>query len=178
MHKTHRRKRVAATLFALASLALGTQAHADGPYLGGSLGTPHYPDSVNGISGSGSGVSGKLYGGYQINPNFALEAGGADLGHIDDANGKVKGGSEFFDAVGIAPLTDKWSLLGRVGVAHVKLDTPFGDDGGNGPKLGLGVQYSLSGNVALRGELERYHPNVFGDKINLEHYTFGVRVGF
>ena len=153
-------------------------AHVEGLYVGASLGTPRYPDGVNGISGNGSGLSGKLFGGYQLAPNFALEAGAADLGHIDNGNGKVDGRSVFLDAVGIAPLNDKWSLLGRLGVAHVNLDTSAGDSGGSGLKLGLGAQYSLTSNIALRGEWERYHPSVFGDKPNIDQYTFGVRVGF
>ena len=153
-------------------------AHAEGLYVGGSLGTPRYQDSVNGVSGHGSGVSGKLFGGYQLTPNFALEAGAADLGHIDKGAGKVDGRSVFLDAVGIAPLKDKWSLLGRIGVAHVNLDTSAGDSGGSGLKLGLGAQYSLTSNIALRGEWERYRPSAFGDKPNIDQYTFGVRVGF
>lgn len=65
---------------ALLGASLGaTCAHAEGLYVGGSLGAPRYGDSVNGISGSGNGLSGKLFGGYQLTPNFALEAGVADL---------------------------------------------------------------------------------------------------
>lgn len=123
-------------------------------------------------------LSGQLFGGYQLTPNFSLEAGAADLGHIDNGNGKVDGRSVFLDAVGIVPLNDKWSLFGRLGVAHVNLDTPGGDSGGNGLKLGLGVQYSLTSTTALRCEWERYYPSVFGDKPTIDQYTFGVRVGF
>jgi OmpA-OmpF porin, OOP family len=168
-----------ATAAALLTGSLGAiPAHAEGLYLGGSLGTPRYPDSVNGINGNGSGLSGKLYGGWQVTPNFALEAGAADLGHVDDSSGKVDGRSEFLDAVGTVPLDNKWSLLGRLGVAHVNLDTSGGDASGNGLKLGLGAQYSLSTSTALRGEWERYRPSIFGDKPNIDQYTFGVRVGF
>ena len=60
----------------------------------------------------------------------------------------------------------------------VNLDTSNGDSRGNGLKLGLGAQYSLTGNVALRGEWERYHPSAFGNKPNIDQYTVGVRVGF
>ena len=60
----------------------------------------------------------------------------------------------------------------------VNLDTSNGDSRGNGLKLGLGAQYSLTSNVALRGEWERYHPSAFGNKPNIDQYTVGVRVGF
>lgn len=153
-------------------------APTDGTYLGLSVGAPHFQDSVNGVSGSGSGVSGKLFAGYQVNPNFALEAGVADLGHVSNSTGRVNSHGEYLDAVGIAPLNDKWSLLGSVGLAHVNLNTTSGDASGNGLKLGLGAQYAFSSKVALRGEMERYRPDAFGAKTSIDQYTVGVKVAF
>src|SRR5207248_831814 len=146
-------------------------AQAESLYAGGSVGAPHYPDTVNGISGSTSGIAGKLFGGYQVTPNFAVEAGAADLGHLDANNGVTHASSAFVDAVGIAPLNDKWSLLGRIGVAQVNVDTSAGDDSGSGLKMGLGAQYNLTSSVALRGEWERYRPHVFDGHPNLDQYT-------
>ncbi|HSW07340.1 outer membrane beta-barrel protein [Aquabacterium sp.] len=174
---TIRTRQAAAGLIALAGLA-ALPAHAEGLYAGGALGTPRYPDAVNGISGNGSGLSGKLFGGYQFTPNLSLETGFAGLGHIDDGSGRVSGRAAYLDLLGTLPLNDKWSALGRLGVAHVKLDSSTGDSSGSGPKLGLGLQYALTTNVALRGEWERYHPSVFGEKPNIDQYTLGFRVGF
>lgn len=171
-------RKTLATVALLAGSLGALQAHAEGLYVGAGLGTPHYGSTVNGISGNGSGLSGKLYGGYQLLPNFAVEAGVADLGHIDQGNGKVDGRSVFLDAVGIAPLNDKWSLLGRVGVAHVNLDTSTGDASGHGLKLGLGAQYALGHDMALRGEWERYRPSVFGSRPDVDQFTVGLHVGF
>lgn len=150
----------------------------DGPYVGASLGTPSYPDTVNGFSSNGSPLSGKLYGGYQFTPNFALEAGVADLGRVGQSGSKVRGSSAFVDAVGIAPLNDQWALLGSIGVAHTQLKTLAGNDSSDGLKLGLGAQYMLAHNVALRGEWEQYRTNTFGGHNNIDQYTIGVRVGF
>ncbi len=150
----------------------------EGPYVGGGLGIPNYPDTVNGFDSGGSSVAGKLYGGYQFTPNFALEAGLSDLGRVGLSGSRVRGRGAFVDAVGLAPLTDQWALLGRLGLAHATLDTPAGDSSGNGLKLGLGAQYLLTPNVALRGEWERYRPSVFGGHSNVDLYTIGVRVGF
>ncbi len=166
---------VAATLL-LSSI--GAFCEPSGPYVGASLGTPDYPGTINGFSSNGSALSGKLYGGYQFTPNFALEAGVADLGRVGQRGSKVRGSSAFVDAVGIAPLTDQWALLGRIGVAHTQLKTPAGNSSSDGLKLGLGAQYMLTSNVALRGEWEQYRPNAFGGHRNIDQYTIGVRVGF
>lgn len=164
---------------ACVTACLGTAAaHADGPYVGGSLAAPHFGDNINGLSIGNSGVSGKLFGGYQLNPNFAVEAGVADLGRISDDNGSIKSHGEYLDAVGLLPLNESWSLLGSVGVAHVNIDTSNGDDNGAALKLGLGAEYALNKNVALRGEYENYRVAAFDSHPNIGQYSFGVRVNF
>ena len=152
---------------ALVAGSLGTiAAPTDGLYAGASLGTSQYPDTVNGVTGN------------QVNPNFAVELGVAKLGDVSSSSGQMNGRSEFLDAVGTLPLSDKWSLLGRVGVAHVDLNTSLGNDSGNGLKVGLGAQYSLTSNVAIRGEWERYQMKVFDATTNADQYTIGLRVAF
>jgi OOP family OmpA-OmpF porin len=154
-------------------------AHAEGLYIGGALGTPHYDDNINGVDGGhGSGLSGKAFGGYQITPNVAVEAGYADMGHIHSDSGTVNGRSEYLDAVGLLPLGHNWSALGSLGVAHTSLHTANGNDDGVGPKIGLGAEYAINQNVSLRGEWEQYRPSVFGDHPAIGQYTFGVRAGF
>jgi len=171
-------KPIAAALLVVGSLG-ATAAQANGLYGGAALGVPRYQDDINGVSGSGNGASGKVFGGYQFNPYFALEAGYADLGHVDNSTGRINGRAEYLDAVGMLPLgSSKFSLLGSVGATHVNLDTSAGDDGGNGVKLGLGAQYALTDNIAFRAEAERYHADAFGTKPDIDQYTIGVRFGF
>ena len=153
-------------------------APLDGVYAGASLGVAHYPDSTNGVTGDGSAISGKIYAGYQVNPNFAVEVGVAELGGISNASGQIDGQSRFLDAVGTLPLNDKWSLLGRIGVAQVNLNTSMGDDSSTGLKLGLGAQYALTKTVAIRGEWERYQANVFADTSNVDQFNVGLKVAF
>ncbi len=175
--KVQTRKSLIVAAVALAGL-FAANAQAEGLYAGVSMGAPHYQDSVNGITGVGSGLSGKLFAGYQINPYFAIETGVADLGHIDNSSGNVNSHAEYLDAVGIAPLNDKWALLGSIGMAHATLNSSNGDSSGNGLKLGLGTQYALTSNVALRGEVERYREDAFGAKPNIDQYTVGLKVAF
>ncbi|NVO07092.1 MAG: porin family protein [Rhodoferax sp.] len=169
-------KPLAATLL-LAGLA-GAGAHAEGLYGGGAVGGQTYPDTLNGNPSSGSNLSGKIFGGYQLNPNFAVEAGVSDMGTLNSGSGHVHSYGTFVDAVGIAPLSPQWSLLGRLGVAHMAVDTPTGNDTGNGFKVGLGAEYALTKSVALRGEWERYELVSFGSRPVADQFTLGVKYGF
>jgi OOP family OmpA-OmpF porin len=75
------------------------------------------------------------------------------------------------DLVGQLPLTQRLSLLGRVGMQYAKTDTHFSGNRLNAvtnphaserelnAKLGLGLEYKLSEALALRGEVERYRLN-------------------
>lgn len=167
---------VAATLAAGSFSAVA--ALPDGPYAGAGLGMPHFQDNVNGVSVNGAGLSGKLYGGYQFSSHFALEAGAADLGRAGNRSGNLDAHGVYIDALGIVPVYEKWSLLGRVGVTRVNLNTSNGSSGGNGLKVGAGAQYDLTIRVALRGEWERYHPSAFDGNPNIDQVTFGLRIAF
>jgi OOP family OmpA-OmpF porin len=122
----------------------------------------------------------KLFAGKQLNQYFAVEAGYFDLGKFDFAattsgNGSLQGETGFrganLDLVGQLPLTQRLSLLGRVGVQYAKTNTRFSGNrlaGVTSPsqserdtnaKVGLGLEYKLSEALALRGEVERYRLN-------------------
>jgi OmpA-OmpF porin, OOP family len=167
-----------ALIAVLLSAGLGA-AQAEGLYVGGNLGSPDYRNNVNGIEGSGSGVAGKLYGGYQITPNLAVEAGAFDLGHIDEASGKVKSHGVFLDGVASYEVAPHWAVLGRVGVAQGQINTSAGDDSSPALKLGAGLQYAINPNVSLRAEYEHYRfTNAFDTKPDVGQYSMGLKVGF
>lgn len=155
-------------------------ARAEGLYIGGQAGAPDYHSSLNGIGGGGSGIGLKLYGGYQFNPNFAVEGGVFGLGHIDDVTGKVQTRGVFVDAVGLYPLGSNWSLLGSAGLAAARFDSSaVGDDDSPGLKLGAGVQVDLSKQLALRAQYDRYHfTGAYDGKANIGQTTVGVRYAF
>lgn len=122
----------------------------------------------------------KLLVGKQLNPYFAVEAGYFDLGKFGfDAttsqNGRLVGEAGFrgvnMDLVGQLPLSERFSLLGRVGMNYAKASTHFS---GNrlfavsnpnpserklNAKAGLGLAYKFSEALALRTEVERYRVN-------------------
>ncbi|OYU41511.1 MAG: flagellar motor protein MotB, partial [Burkholderiales bacterium PBB4] len=145
----------------------------------------------------------KLFGGYRLNPNFAVEAGYFDLGHFGfDATtlppGTLKGNITLrgvnVDLVGSLPITPKLSVFGRIGANYAEARDTF-TGGGNVvvlhpspstfdtlPKVGLGVQYAVSDSLAVRAEMERYRINdAIGNRGDVDLvsvglvYTFGAK---
>jgi OOP family OmpA-OmpF porin len=105
------------------------------------------------------------FGGYQFNKYFALEAGYADFGEIESSRPgqpSLEGDTAYFTAVGIVPITEKFSAYGKAGLHRWNLDqaipslTSSTDDSGSDPTYGLGVQYRFTDRVALRGEYSRF----------------------
>ena len=123
----------------------------------------------------------KLFVGKQLNQYFAVEAGYFDLGKFDFAattsnNGVLRGEAGFrganIDLLGQLPLTQRLSLLGRIGAQYAKASTHFSGNrlnavtdpnpsggGRTNAKAGVGVEYKLTEAWALRGEVERYRVN-------------------
>ncbi|MDP1955668.1 MAG: outer membrane beta-barrel protein [Polaromonas sp.] len=184
------------SLLALAALAtLGSATvsaqQVVGPYIGGNLGATRSDFengdvnrylanrgfTVNSSSEDRSSTGGKLFGGYQFSPYFALEGGYFDLGKFDyranttpagsfSVNNRIRGLN--LDLVGTAPLTDRFSVFGRIGAAYAQNRASFTNTGlapaytGNtrtndtNLKVGLGLQYAITEALAVRAELERY----------------------
>jgi OmpA-OmpF porin, OOP family len=84
--------------------------------------------------------------------------------------------------VGRLPLNDSWSLLGRVGVANTRTKTSLlgvdSSDSGTDAKAGIGVQYKITKNAAVRAEWERYRVKAFDQKNNTDLATVGFVWGF
>ena len=118
----------------------------------------------------------KVFGGYQFNKNFALEAGYFNMGKFTygtsmpggTLNGRYEIEGVNVDLVGTMPLSPKWSALARIGVQHANTRDSFGGPGlpasasndnssrANNIKVGLGLQYEITPSVLLRGEAERW----------------------
>lgn len=138
----------------------------------------------------------KVFGGYQINKNFALEGGYFDLGQFGftatavptgTLNGRIKLRGLNLDLVGIAPLTDRFSVFGRVGVNHAQARDSFIGTGAvhvlnpnptkrdTNYKFGLGVQYDFTEALAMRVEGERYRINdAVGNKGDINLISAGL----
>ena len=165
---------------ALLATVAAVSAHAEGLYAGGNLGLSHYKgDSLFGASTDSSDTALKAYGGYGITPNFAVESGYARIGKFKSTAGDLRASGLFVDAVGLLPLGNGFTALGRAGLFNGKLDSSFaGSDRGTSLKVGAGVQYDLASNVGLRGEWERYRFDALNTKTNADVYSVGVNYKF
>ncbi|SDP94577.1 Opacity protein [Rhodoferax sp. OV413] len=141
--------------------------------------------------------------GYRINPNVAVEASYDRVGKMDlqsaissptadSASGTWKGHGLGLHVLGIAPLDDKWSLYGRVGVERWKTSLDLASNAGGSTgydatsshtslALGAGAAYAISRNVDATAELVHY--NHVGDatstgRTGLNQFNFGLRYHF
>lgn len=106
-----------------------------------------------------------VFGGYQFNRYFALEAGYADFGKVEAEGGvgpDLEANAGYLTAVGSVPITDNFSAYAKAGFHRWDLDADLpgvvgnGDDSGSDPTYGLGAQYRFTDRVALRGEYNRF----------------------
>lgn len=138
----------------------------------------------------------KVFGGYRINQNFAVEGGYFDLGKFDfkastvpagTLNGDIKLRGFHIDALGMLPLTEKFSVFGRVGVNYAEARDSFTGTGqvlvlDPSPskrqanyKAGLGLQYAFTDTLAMRAEVERYRINdALGNRGDVDLISVGL----
>jgi len=178
-------------------------------YVGGSIGQgrSHLDDRgmVNTLSGNAPLSSFtndqrdrgyKLFVGKQLNQYFAIEGGYFDLGKYDfravtTGNGIVQGETKFrgvnLDLVGQLPLSQRLSILGRIGAQYARTGTDYNGNGiavaGNryssdsdiGPKAGLGLEYKFSEALAVRAEMERNRvKDGLGNRGNVDLISVGL----
>lgn len=185
-------------------------AQDSGWYAGGNVGrgaaTIDEPRITSGLLGAGLATTSitsddrdtgyKVYGGYQINRNLAIEGGYYDLGTYGftattapagTLNGQIKLRGVNLDVVGTLPVTEKFSVFGRVGAASTQARDTFSGTGAvvvtnpspskrdTNLKLGLGMQYAFTESLAMRLEAERYRVNdAVGNKGHVDLVSVGL----
>ena len=214
---------VVAAIFSIAVSALAVPLavaadQAAGWYVGGSIGQSrvNYSSSTlvsdlaaGGITGTGTvstnDTAGKLFVGYQFNPNLALEGGYFNMGTFLKANGTftkpapggtfaatAKGQGGNFDVVGMLPFGQGFAGIGRLGVAYfeTKAEATASVAGFSGYSnatsnktvvdAGLGLQYEFTKSVAGRLEWQRYFKvgNSNTGSGDVDFYSLGITVKF
>lgn len=138
----------------------------------------------------------KIFGGYQYNKYLAVEAGYFDLGNFGfnattvpagTLNGRIKLKGLNMDLVGTLPITEKFSVLGRIGVNYADASDSFAGTGAvnvldpnpskrdTNLKVGVGLQYAFTPALAMRAEVERYRINdAVGNKGDIDLVSLGL----
>ena len=142
----------------------------------------------------------KAFGGYQLNRYVGIEAGYFSLGRFGytsttvpagTLDGRIKLHGVNLDLVGTLPVTERFSLLARVGAQHASARDSFHGTGGvvvltpnpskseTNVKFGAGLQYAFTPNLMLRGEAERYRVNdAVGNHGDVNMYSLGLVFAF
>ena len=178
-------------LTALIAMAGSVGAHAEGIYVGVAAGGTNLDLDCNGAPSCDKSDTGfKLFGGYKLTENVAVEAHYADYGKAKLSGGGVSADVKLSGfGLGVAYLGDfapDWNGVVRAGVARnkVKLDASSGvvslSDSESKTKgyIGAGVGYKLTKEVALTAAIDYTQAEFDGDKVKATLYTIGVNYSF
>ena len=142
----------------------------------------------------------KLYGGYRLHRNFAIEGGYFNLGKfgftantvpLGTLRGDIKLQGLNLDAVAILPITERFSAFGRLGLNYAQARDSFAGTGAvtvlnpnpskrdTNYKFGAGLQYDLTERLGMRLEAERYRINdAVGNKGDINLFSIGLLYRF
>lgn len=145
---------LAGASFALSAPAAFGQGQQTNPgwYVGGSLGQADL--------GPDEDTAWKIFGGYDINRNFAVELGYTDLGEVSEGAATAEANALELTALGKFPVGNQFSVYGLAGIAKVEAEVsgPGGTVSDDSTELtyGIGAQYDMTRNVGLRAQWQRY----------------------
>ena len=202
MTSSIRKLAVAGLMTMVCAIANPAAAQDSGFYLGGGVGRAKTDIDMTGIAGTvdESDTGWKLFGGYQINRYFGVEAGYADLGSSTFSGtlttavppfpagtavgGDIEAEAWFVSAVGTLPITDRFSALGKLGVAFGKTEFSVSAGGLAGRvtddstevTYGLGLKFDVTRNFSLRGEWDRFRVggDTTGGKGDVDLFTLNA----
>lgn len=138
----------------------------------------------------------RLFAGKQLHENWAIEWAYTEMGKFSyDADiafpptteyGEVKPTCWSMSAVGIFPLSNRFSLLGKAGLCRwndrafaYEVGGPVYPSGSIGTDLtvGLGTKYEVNKRLGIRAEWERYN-KVVHKRNNVDMWLLGLQYGF
>lgn len=153
------------SVFSAILLTLGMTADAladNGFYGGASIGQATI-DACDGVTNcDDEDTSWKIFGGWEMNPNIAFEAGWVDFGEITGSVGGSAVSAEVdgwtLAAKGILPINEQFDVFGKFGAIMWDVEgsgaaSGISDDGTD-LMYGLGAQYMLTNQFGIVGEWE------------------------
>lgn len=201
------------TIACCAILSFETSAQDFGFYLGGNVGRTQANwdttggfvipgGTLNSINQDTSETAWKLYAGYQFTKYLGVEAEYVDFGRYNfngtatvppvgfAFNGNVKIDGYGLVGVGTLPLSDSFSVLGKLGVFYSHESGSLtvlglsagGSDNKTRATYGVGLKYAFNHNLSVRAEIERF-PGMGSssgntENVNVNLYSIGVGYKF
>jgi OOP family OmpA-OmpF porin len=102
-------------------------------------------------------TSWKVYGGYRINNQLAVQASYIDLGEFGSGNNKANIRGISASVLSPIAINEQLSIFGKAGFFKWETKTAQGDKVTDiDPTFGFGVDYRFNENIAIRGELDHY----------------------
>ena len=161
------RKILVATLATIVLLPIN--AHAEGLFVGGSIGSASLSEDFDGLIVDDSTTSYRLVAGWRFNDYFSVEGGYNSFGKFKDemvtagiptsisltADGFTLG------LGGSIPISDRFSLIGRAGLffwngtAEINSVSQASPEDSN-PFFGAGAQFAISSKVLVNVDFTRY----------------------
>jgi OmpA-OmpF porin, OOP family len=189
---------LSAVAVAVAMASAGAQAakadDVSGPYVGAAAGGSSFGTqgvSAPKIGSDESDRAFKVYGGYQINELFGVQAGYVRLGKLQDRFGTgsttvaqaVSGRSLYVVGTGRLPLGDAFALTGKAGLSFGKTSgtnlLPAADSllgAKRSLMLGVGAEVRFNRDVAVTVDYERY--GKLSNKVKADALFVGGRFSF
>lgn len=178
-------------------LAMPLAASAQGAYVGIGAVQAKYKLESEDYSGKDSVSSAKLYGGYQFDTRFGLEAGYVDHGKArgsfisygDTVDFRVKARSFYLAATGNLPVNEQFLLLAKLGVAFNRVkdsgtvngvDTIPVSYNRTTSLIGVGAAYAFTPNWMAVVEYENFG-KIFkeeGAQAKAHAFSVGIRYRF
>ena len=184
----------------ITSLIFTSKVFSGDFYVGASIGLS---DSDASLSAIGAGATGsiddtdtgwKLYGGYRINENIAIEGGYVDLG-TNSASATLGGtsitGSGDFTGLTLAGVvgtnvTQSVGIFAKAGLILWDMEASGSsgstflavDDDGTELTFGVGVNMRINSNVKARIEWERFKTKPLGDDLDFNLLSGGIVIDF
>jgi OOP family OmpA-OmpF porin len=157
----------------IAGVAAMSAAQAQNAYVGAAVTTSDTNYRIGGatnVNDPGYKASGKIFGGWELDNTWGVEAGYTDLRSthgnytLGGNAGRVTtdGSRSYLAAKASWPVNEQVSVYGKLGVGYSKTDVALStpnvswDDSKTEAYGGLGAQYKLNQNVSLIAEYERY----------------------
>lgn len=181
--------------FILAALLLSSSCAFAGPgYVGINAGSTKQTISFDGESASENTTGARVYGGFQVNPSFGIEAGYVNFGKVSESEDGLtvtfKPTAIYAAATGTMPMSPSFNLIGKLGLARTESTLTLAGQGqrfalekkNSGVMFGFGAEYKFSETMTIVAEYEDFGKiakyDDIGGNMKASMASVGLRIKF